>query len=440
MLRTSKVTSAVRPSTRGQLRGRTDRRRRGTIYLLVVAVAANLVVIGLAAIHLARVRVRGVHLEAQRYEAQRLAYSGVEQAIAMMNNYTGGTGNWRADYTNDQETTPLDFGDGQVSFKLVDKDGDLADDATDPLWIYGIGRVGDAVWVERAKARVDQGLPLELLRTTIHSHGSISIPLGAELTVVGAPASTDGTLDVQGTLTGDGEAADASLSGLVSGTTTVPAESKGIPPRTLFDEYIVRATTLTYGGDLNTIVLGPGINEYDGSGANGDGVYYLNTGGNDLTIDTVRVCGTLIVDTDGGAVTIRTCFMKPCREDFPVLMVKGTLTMHFLSPTFIEGIPTNHNFNPPGAPYQGESDSDMTDAYPRGLFGLVHIIGDVTIGNVGTSKGVFVVDGQTTIFAQAAQIMHDPDLMLNPPLGYADDPNSTAMVIRSGSWSRQPAP
>ena len=431
---------AARHHTHDRSKRRADHGRRGTIYILVLAVAANLVVMGMAAIYLLRVRMRGVGAEKERREVRRLAYCGVEQAIAMMNNYTAGTGDWRADYTNDQETTPVDMGDGQVSFKLVDEDGDLADDPTDPLWVYGIGRIGDAVWVERAKARVDQGLPLECLRTAVHSHRSLTLPLGTELTVVGAPASTDGTLDVKGTLTGDGEAVDASLGGSVSGTVTVPAESKGMPPRTLFDEYIGRATTLTYSGDLDTIALGPGVNEYDGSGVNTDGVYYLNTGGSDLMIDKVRVCGTLIVDADGGEVTIGTCFMKPCREDLPVLMVKGDLTMHFLSPTFIEGVPVSHNFNPPGAPYQGVSDSDTTDSYPRGFFGLVHIIGNTTIGNVGTSKGVFVVDGQITIFGQAAQITHDPDLMYNPPLGYANDPNSTAMIIRSGSWSRQAAP
>jgi hypothetical protein len=431
------VTSAVRSSTHGQVRSRTDRRRRGTIYLLVVAVAANVVVIGVAAILLARVRVRGVHLEAGRREAQRLAYCGVEQAIAMMNNYTSGTGNWRADFTNDLETTPLDLGDGQVSFKLVDEDGDLADDVTDPVWIYGIGRTGDAVWVERAKARVDQGLPLEFLRTTIHSSGNLEVLF--DLTLVGAPLSTDGNLHVNPTLDGDAEAVSLSGGGSVTGATTVPADQKGVPPRSVFDDYMSRATALTFNGDLNTVVLTPGTNEYDGSGTNPDGVYYIDTGGADMQIFSTRVHGTLIVDVGAGELYVNTCLMEPYRDDFPVLIVRGNVVVNLFGPSFVEAPPVSHNFNPVGAPYHGDEDGDTSDSYTSGMYGLVHVIGDLTLTKEQDSQGVFVVDGSVTTNG-ATTLVHNPDLMYNPPLGYADDPNSTAMVIRSGSWSRQPAP
>jgi hypothetical protein len=436
MLRTSDVRGTVRTKPYGQARSRTDRRRRGTIYLLVVAVAANLVVIGLAAVALVRVRVRSVHLEAERREAQRLAYSGVEQAIAMMNNYTGGTGNWRADYTNDVETTPLDFGDGQVSFKLVDEDGDLADDPTDPVWIYGIGRAGDAIWIERAKARVDQGLPLECLRTAVHSYGQLTV--GATLTVVGAPASTDGNLLLDGTINGDAEALSLSGSGSVLGVGTVPAEKKGMPLRSLFDEYVARATTLTHTGDFVDVVLGPGVNEYDGSGTNPDGVYYINTGGSDLRLETMRLLGTLIVDLGSGTLYVQGASMDPYREDFPVLIAKGSVYQNTAGVALDESN-EHHNYNPPGAPYQGETDSDTSDSYSSGVRGLIHIIGYAEFDQVGLQRGAIVVDGQAEISA-ATTLTHDPDLMYNPPLGYANDPNSTAMVIRSGSWSRQPAP
>jgi hypothetical protein len=405
----------------------------------VVAVAANLVVIGLAAIALVRVRVRGVHLDAGRREAQRLAYCGVEQAIAMMNNYTGGTGDWRADFTNDLETTPVDLGDGQVSFKLVDEDGDLADDPTDPLWIYGIGRAGDAVWVERAKARVDQGRPLEFLRTCIHSSGHLSVNNAKSLIAIGAPASSDGELLNDGSIDGDVEALSQSGSGTVTGSVTIPAEKKGIPPQSLYDDYVARATTLTYGGNIQEILLGPGVNEYDGSGGNPDGVYYINTGGSSLTINTTRLCGTLIVDVGAGTVNIYRVTFDPYREDFPVLIVKGNLYQQTPGTPLNESF-QNHNYNPPGVPYLGEADSDTSDTYPAGIRGLIHVIGDVEFAGTNVQRGVVVVEGQALVDVAGVTLTHDPDLMYNPPLGYADDPNSTAMVIRGGSWSRQPAP
>jgi len=310
-----------------------------------------------------------------------------------------------------------------MSFILTDDDGDLTDDATDPLWIDGIGQVRDAVWVERARARIDGGLPLEFLRTALHCRKSLVVPGGTKVTAVGAPVSTDKDLTLNGTVTGDAEAVSTSGTGSVTGSLTVPVTEKGMPARTLFDHYVARATTLTNSGDMNRIVLGPGVNEYDGSGVNADGIYYINTGGSNLTIDGMRLYGTLVVDVGVSTLTISPCLMHPYREDFPVLIVKGAVSIVINIPQLDESA-KSRNFNPTGAPYQGVSDADMTDTYPCGLFGLVHIIGDVALTDCGASKGVFVVDGQVTLAGQGSKIIHDPGLMLNPPLGYTDDPTA----------------
>jgi hypothetical protein len=391
-------------------------------------------VISLAAIHLARVRLRQVRRDGETREARLLAQSAVEQAVSVMNNYAG---NWREDFDGDQETSPMAFGAGQMSFMLVDADGDLADDPTDPLWIHGIGRVGDAVWVERAKARVDQGLPLEFLRTAIHSRGKIEIPSGKALSVVGAPASTDSDLRNDSILEGDVEALGLSGSGPVTGKVTVPSEKKGIPPRSLIDDYIARATVLPYEGHLDKVVLAPGVNEY-GGGLNQDGVYYLDTDSHDLELKDTRVHGTLILRLGPKRVTAKTCVVEAYREDFPALIVIGELRGE-IKETWLDESSAGHNFNPSGAPFEGATDTDKLDSYRTGIYGLVHVIGDAELLQTGESKGVFVVDGPVKI-SNSVKLVHDPELMFNPPLGYTDDPNSTAMIIRSGSWSRQPAP
>lgn len=413
-------------------------RRQGAVYIIVLAVVVNVTVIGLTAIYLARVRLKDVYSNDELREARLLAYSAVEHAIGMMNNYTGGTGNWRNDYINGQEITPINFSNGHMSFKLVDGDGDLADDPTDPLWIDGIGRVGDAIWVERAKARINQGLPLEFLRTVIHSRRQFDIQLAQQLTVSGAPSSTDSELLNNGTLVGDVEALSLSGSGSITGNMTIPAEKKGVPPQSLYDWYLARATTLTFSGNLQDIVLGPGVNEYDGSGANPDGMYYINTGGSNLDIQTMRLCGTLIVDVGAGTLNIYNVSMEPYREDFPVLIVKGNMYQNTDGGLLDESW-ENHNYNPVGAPYHAETDSDQSDTYSPGIRGLMHVIGDVELVQVANHYGVIVVDGRATING-LVNLVHDPDLMFNPPLGYTDDPNSTAMIIRGHSWSRQYAP
>ncbi len=121
-------------------------------------------------------------------------------------------------------------------------------------------------------------------------------------------------------------------------------------------------------------------------------------------------------------------------------MVRGNVNWFFSTPSLAENYPHNHNLNPVGAPYHGVTDSDQSDSYPPGIMGLVHVIGNLTLVNTGLSKGVLVVDGTVKIGGALTKLTHDPELMFNPPLGYTDDPNSTAMIIRGGSWSRQPAP
>ena len=407
-------------------------RRRGSVYVAVLGVAMIVGIIGLCGMHLARLQLKGTQATNGRQEARILAISAVDHAASMMNDNS----NWRTDYVNDVEVGPYSFGDNTFSWKLVDEDGDLADDTTDPLWVYGIGRVGDAVWYSRARARIDGGLPLEFLRTAIHSRGRLSVDSGKTLVVSGAPASTDSLLQNDGLVTGDAEAVSLSGSGVVSGTTTVPADRKGMPLRTIFDDYVARATTLSFSGDFDKVVLAAGVNEYDGSGLNADGVYYINTSNNDLSMGRMRLLGTLIVDVGSGTLTIeQNCLMESYRDDFPVLIVKGAVDADLQGGSLSE----SSNFNPPGAPYLGQTDTDKNDSYPSEIRGLMHVIGSVTFSSNGVYRGVCIVDGSVTV-SGTPTIVHDPSLMMNPALGYTDDPTSTEMIIDAQNWTCQPAP
>ena len=406
--------------------------RRGSVYVAVLGVAMIVGIMGLCGMHLARLQLKGTQATNGRQEARILAISAVDHAVSMMNDNS----NWRTDYVNDVEVGPYSFGDNTFSWKLVDEDGDLADDTTDPLWVYGIGRVGNAVWFSRARARIDGGLPLEFLRTAIHSSGRLSVVSTKTLVVTAAPASTDSLLQNEGMVTGDAEAVTLSGSGIVTGTTTVPADPKGMPLRTIFDDYVARATPLSYSPTITRIVLAPGLNEYDGSGLNSDGVYYINTSNNDLTLSTMRLLGTLVVDVGSGRLTIaNACLMESYRDDFPVLIVKGAVDADLQGGFLAE----SSNFNPPGAPYLGQTDTDKTDQYPSEIRGLLHVIGNITFTSNGVYRGVCVVDGSVTV-SGTPTFVHDPSLMLNPPLGYTDDPESTEMIIDAQSWTCQPAP
>nr|MBP8304513.1 hypothetical protein [Phycisphaerae bacterium] len=130
--------------------------------------------------------------------------------------------------------------------------------------------------------------------------------------------------------------------------------------------------------------------------------------------------------------------MEPYRTDFPVLIVKGRLVSGPDTGSLQEAACV-HNYNPPGAPYGGQTDADMTDTLPNEIRGLVHVIGSASLLDQGLYRGVILVDGGTDV-AGTQTVTLDPNLMDDPPLGYTGDPNSTQMIVKKGTWTRRPAP
>jgi hypothetical protein len=120
-------------------------RRTGSLYIAVMGVATIVSIIGFLAITLARAKLKAADDENDRRIACLLALSAVEIAISDIN----ANPSWRSTYVNNVEypSTPITLGGGTLTVKLVDVDGNLADDANDSVRLYGIGRVGDAVHV-----------------------------------------------------------------------------------------------------------------------------------------------------------------------------------------------------------------------------------------------------------------------------------------------------
>ena len=359
--------------------------RRGSAYVAVLGTGLVVSIVAASALAIVGIRLRLVEHINDARRATSAAQSAVEQAVSIMN----ADANWRTNYTSGVETQTTTIDGVQMSFKLVDEDGNLADDATDSVCIYGYGRVGQTVQVAKARARIDGGLPLEVLRTVVFAKTSFEVKNGKKLTVVGGPAATDGNLNLNtGDIIGNAESASVSGSGTISGTSTLPANRKGVPARTLFDEYKNRATTLTFNGDLKELLLAASVNQYSGTATNPDGLYYINTGGADIKMEEFRLKGTLVIDVGTGKLKIKEVIAKSHREDFPVLIVKGDVEIDQNTDAFTE----KSNLNPVGVPYQGDEDNDTGDEYPNKISGLVHVIGDVKAKKITTTFfGVLVV-------------------------------------------------
>lgn len=124
-------------------------RRSGHLYLAVMTVSTLVGIIGVSAITVARAKLRDTQDERDRYEARILALSAIENGLAAINKNSL----WRTTYSIGIEfpATAHSLGNGTISCELVDPDGDLTDDSSDSAYLYGIGRVGDAVQVRRVE-------------------------------------------------------------------------------------------------------------------------------------------------------------------------------------------------------------------------------------------------------------------------------------------------
>ena len=118
--------------------------RRGGAYVLVLCLAMLLTVLGLSAISTARIGLRAQQFDSEAAQAVALAESAIELGLYHMteDDY------WRTTYTSAQWSTARPLGDGVIEFGLVDEDdGDLADDASEDVRLYGKACVGDSVRV-----------------------------------------------------------------------------------------------------------------------------------------------------------------------------------------------------------------------------------------------------------------------------------------------------
>ena len=128
-------------------------RRAGSLYVAVMGVATVVSIVGFSALTLARVKLKAAGDENDRHIARLLALSAVELAISDINS----NASWRTTQVNNVEfpSPPIPLGSGTMTYKFVDADGDLTDDVEDPVQLYGIGRVGNAVHVHSVELTPD---------------------------------------------------------------------------------------------------------------------------------------------------------------------------------------------------------------------------------------------------------------------------------------------
>ncbi len=411
-------------------------RRRGSAYLAVLGSAVIVAVISLSSLMVTRIHHHTAQSAAGAGLARFYARSAVEIAIGGSAVYD----NWRTSLgLVSGQLFGIIFDGGMCYFTLVDEvDDDLANDPDHPVRITGSGDVDDAVFAYSVLAVPP---PLNCLQAAVHACGVFTVQENSVLTVDGAPAfcSYDagfgfGTFynDSGATLNGDVEAKLVANLGTITGSVTENAPPKELPTSATINYYRSLATPISWAA----IPSGVLANQIVDTTGNPDGLYHIDTQGNDLTIENCRIEGTLVVDVVSPQKVIisKGIYWEPHRSDFPALIVNGDCDIGIEYP--LSEPDTGVNFNPVGFPYEGDEDTDANDVYPGVIKGLVHITGVSTELRLSTQiGGAVIAHGQITVW-DSVSVTYNPNLALNPPKRY----RATRLNVVPGTWRRELAP
>jgi hypothetical protein len=403
-------------------------RSTGSVYLHVLGASMLVTVIGLAALSAVRIQTRSE----QRAQDYAVAKAGAVSAVELGLLYIDQDPDWRTTWSSGTWLSDKALGSGTFTLEGIDpQDGDLDDSEYEPLILTGIGTKG----IARHKTQVTLVPvvePLEALNTCLHAGGLVKIHGGKSLTLVGAPVSTNGVLDNDELIDGDAHAASLESMKTITGTLTVPAPSKPMPDPNVISDYISKATVIPFTGTIEDQVLTPTSNPWGAADPNG--VYFIDTGGSDLTIRNSRIYATLIVRLVSKTLTLDDAvFMQNYRSDYPTLIVDGNadIKTHSADETLSEAARVT-NFNPVGAPYESQWDEDTLDEYPNEIHGLIHVNGNLKLGQTARVVGAIICAG-TVDAEEKNTIVHDPGLYTSPPEGYT---YVERMKISPGSWKQ----
>ena len=425
-------------------RDRVRRPRGAALYVLVLSVSLVVSLVGMAGLAVVRIERQRAAAAGELLRARANARSAVELALAVIHSDP----DWRTRFTNAVETPPQTLvpgGKGAVSWILQDSDGSLAVPDTD-LRLKGVGRVGSVVQVSSIKI---DGTPvlLDVFQRTTYSAQNITV--GGVIYTAGGPISTPGNILVNNTLNGDAEAGSISGGGVVTGTKTVPFAPLTLPPATVFDTYAAMATPINYydvpNAKITKVVISPGCNPY--GTPNPKGVYYVEIpAGVALSVVQCRIVGTFVVllNQNSSFKLTNANFWQRTVDNYPMVIVKGTtgsiVDFNGFTGGYLIEKTLKTNFNPPSTPYEGQSDEDQSDSYPAEFNGLIHVIGSDVQTGAGSNfvlRGSMVCEGPVTLGSNY-KVSLDPQLYLNPPVGYTQSSKDPLPV--KGSWLWDVAP
>lgn len=409
------------------------RRRPGSIYVVVLLSAMLIGVIGAAALSRSRVEFRAARASRDFQQARFLARAGIDIGAELI----AAVPSWRTASVGGRWITRSGIGGGQFDLYGSDPvDGDFANNTTDPVRLVSVSRVGSAAFGWQVDLRsVDE--PLVAFQSAIHAAGDVTVKSGQKLTLANAPVTTNASLLISGTVTGAAEGMAFSGSGTVTGGLRVPTTVRAGAPASIIDVYAAKGTPISYdafaGGTIQQTVITRALNPF--GKPNKNGVYVIDTGGKDLTLRKLRFEGTLVIRARGKKLYIEdNVNLRNYVATYPTLVVDGEIEFKLKSNVQIVELTQGINFNPPGAPYGGATDSDLLDSYPCEINGFVYATEGAKVREITTINGAVLLGTLLTLEVGGdLTVNYDNKLVVDAPEGFVA-PGPMRPV--DGSWQR----
>lgn len=390
--------------------------RHGAAYVMVLACATIVTAITLGGLALSRVQ-RDAFAEQESVRRARLAAaSGLEAATRVLSPTVAGR---RAIGVSDGLPSQIDG--VAVAYDVVDTiDANVTNDITQAIDVTVEARIGATrqmlagtlkprlTPVGMAKYGLAATGAVRLVATTVEASAGVYSATG----FTASGASVASPVYHVGTATGDS---------YLSTKSSVAPES--MPDASDPTALLTRATRISYnsisGGNIDGVVISPQINPY-GAATNANGIYLIDCGGERLRIRNSRIIGTLIVlnaKSDSSwqnGVNISTYDAR-----LPAVMWQGGLTVSTSAGDLLESA-AGASLNPPGAPYQGQTNTNKTDQFPSKVTGTMVVIGTLTVDGSLTVDGRVLVMGPVSTSNATIRIRPDPDNVVPDCLYEAD--------------------
>ncbi len=396
--------------------------RSGAVYLAVLMSSLIVASLALAAVTAAHYFARDLNDEGDFRRAQIAADAALEWAIADLN----ATPSWRTVRTNNVDAPPQSLGNVTIRYRLIDADGDLADDSLDACDVIVTASAGAASCSWRAAIEA-AGPPLNCLDYALAAKDSIepqAFAMWCSDGLIGTGQSV--TVNAAGSLTADCHYG-GSVSGVVYGTLSPLPASLEVPPASIIDEYAQRGLAIsaaqlpmTFGTlVIDRKLLSSQTNTISGT-VSPSGIYVIDCENNPISISNSRLACTLVLKNVGANSSVsQSVHWEAAKVNYPVLLVDGDFDFAMTKQGLREST-VGINLNPAGTPFRGMEDSSMTTVYPSQIRGLVYVSGRINLNNAFAENDIYGV------LVGGANVRGVGDLFLNyrnifqlyPPPGF----------------------